>query len=385
MRTRRAHIPAATLTVREVVAGLLLPITVEDAEVRIAALARRREAVLTASARGAIAAAVHAIDPSATSVAIPAYTCAAVPNAVQAAGATVRYVDVEGNGLVAAGSWPAGVGLVVTQDTYGFEADAPSVDVPFIRDGAHRAELRGFGGEKILITSLEQSKALSAGQGGIALTDDPLLARRMREFRDAHPVDASGLGHGIVTLLTIWLGRELWRGHPNTARAIAHIIGRLAPERLAGQTRAELAGSGLPASMLGSTNRFVARLAVGQLARSSGLAKLRTARVSQYDRAAGIERVPRPLLRYPLLSSDPHHFETSLLRAGWDLRGRWFAAPLHPEGADEVALGLDRSTVPAAAHLAAHVVNLPTHPLVSPRQAETLIRLALDAGATPLQ
>lgn len=382
--TRFANAPAATLRVGEVVTALIRPLAVDEAERQIAALTGRREAVLFASARGALTAAIRALAPAERAhVAIPAYTCVAVANAVRSAGGEISFVDVDKRGLVPSDSWPANIDVAVTQDTYGFDA-GPAPRAESVRDASHRADLLTAGGAVIVVTSLEQSKSLSAGQGGIAVTDDPELAHRIRAVRNAADGGRGRIRHGLVTLLIVAFGRALWRG-ARVRRSLCYELGRrVAPTRLAGQQTGELAGRGVPAALRGAPNRTVARLAVYQLARIDEIAKRRRELVARYDRAAGVERDPEPLVRYPLAVADPALFEAAFRAVGWDLTGRWFSAPLHPAGSDATAFGLEPGAAPAAERLAATTVNLPTHPLVSDAEADELIAFALAHGARPL-
>ena len=103
-----------------------------------------------------------------------------------------------------------------------------------------------------------------------------------------------------------------------------------------------------------------------------------------YDRAAGIMREALPLVRYPLVAADPDELEQSVESAGWNVRGRWFSGPLHPEETNLEAFGYVRGTAPNGERLARTVVNLPTHPLVTEADAEAMIAAALAAGARPL-
>ena len=123
---------------------------------------------------------------------------------------------------------------------------------------------------------------------------------------------------------------------------------------------------------------------VSQVRRAAGLSAHRARIVSVYDRRAGIQRGAEPLVRYPLIAEDPDRFEAALERAGWDVRGRWFNGPVHPRSSDLAALGYQPGSAPNAERLAATVVNLPTHPLISSQAAEALIDAAIAAGAEPV-
>jgi perosamine synthetase len=378
---RRAHVPSPTLGVGEVLAAIVWPLDIEAAEQRVAELVGTGHAVLFSSARGALAAAVATLPPG--RVAVPAYTCIAVPNAVVSARRTPSYVDVDGLGLVPAHGWPDDAAVVVAQDTYGFRADVPS-DRVVVRDASHRADLLTDNGATVCVTSFEHSKWLSAGQGGVAVTDDPALAIELRRWRDSHSQPAGRITHGLITLLILALGRAAYAGRRTTVRVLRRATRSLAPERLAGQSQEELTATGVDPELLGRPNDTVARLVTTQLRRGRRVAEHRAKIVGIYDREAGIPRPAEPLIRYPMRVDDPAAFERELADAGWDVSGRWFNAPLHPGAADAEAFRFDAERASNAVALSRTVVNLPTHTLVSETDAMTLVRLALDAGACPL-
>jgi hypothetical protein len=378
--TRTAHVPNTTLAAIDVVRALLRPLVIEEAEHEIES-SFGCHAVLFASARGALTAAIHVACDGET-VAIPGFTCAAVANAALSAGKRPLYVDVDERGLVPPDAWPDDA-LPVVQDTYGFVATDPSR--PFVRDMAHRALPAGPDGAIVGVTSFEHSKSLSAGRGGLALTADPTVASGLREFR------ARGVGKGrrvrgsLVTLATLAMGRLDYRGRPQAAELCRKVAWHLDANRLLGQSDDELAGNGVDAALLGAPDRSASRLVVSQLGIAADVADHRRRIVGTYDRIAGIEREPVPLVRYPLLAGDVTSFDEALLQSGWDVRGRWFDAPLHPSGCNTAALGYSSGAAPTGELLASRVVNLPTHPLVEPEHAVRMMDAALEAGARPLE
>jgi len=380
---RKAHVPNATLSVREVCAALVRPADLGAVERWLERELAVEHAVAFASARAALAASIAILAPG-RSVALPGYTCVAVANALSSAGATPCYVDVDGRGLVPSARWPKSAAAVLVQDTYGFVSELPAHCV-VIRDAAHRIDLVARPGATVSVTSFEHSKSLSAGQGGLAVTADAELAVRLRELRDRGGPSVPALRHGIVTLLSLGMGRAQFAGRNRAAGRISRIVRRLEPNRLVGQSDDEKRGAGVDSRLLGPPNRVVLALMRSQLKGADGARDHRARIVGIYDDVAGIDRTPDPLLRYPMQVADPASFEDRLRHAGWDLAGRWFVAPLHPVASDEPILGYEPGTAPTGERLAATVVNLPTHPLVRPRLAHDLMCAALDAGAQPVR
>ena len=380
-RVRTAHVPNASLSFREGVAALARPLTIAEAERLIESLLEVPAVVLFASARGALSAAVEALGEG-DRVAVPAYTCAAVANAVLSAGKCPVYVDVDDRGLVPAGRWPDDA-LPLIQDTYGFEAAGPE-DRLFVRDAAHRAYPLRMDAATVTVTSFEHSKSLSAGRGGLAVTQDPALAAQLRALRDRHGSPPPRLRHTIVTLSTIAMGRLDFAGRRTIGELFRKVAWHLDESRLLGQSTAELAGSGVDPELLGPPDRSAARLVVSQLRRAPAVAAHRAHIVAVYDRAAGLSREPLSLCRYPLAVADPVAFEDALLEVGWDVRGRWFTGPLHPRRSNLAAFDYIEGAAPNGERLSATIVNLPTHPLVHEVDAIQMIEAALDMGADPL-
>jgi dTDP-4-amino-4,6-dideoxygalactose transaminase len=379
---RRAHVPNATLSVRELLRGFARPMDTETAERFAADALGAPAAVLFASARGALAAALASLHPN-PRVAIPAYTCIAVPNAVFSAGGTPVYVDVDERGLVPAASWPE-ADIVMVQDTYGARAPIPA-DRLVVRDASHCAHDLSLEAAQITVTSFEHSKGLAVGRGGVALTTDPAAADAMRAFRDAIPPAAGRIRDLAATAVIRQAGRWHWQGRSRAAGRMRRAARLLDPDRLAGQSRSELAGRGVPSQLLGRPDRAAARLICSQLARAERVAEHRRRVVSIYDERAGVGGEAMPLVRYPMWAEDPSRVEAAVASTtGWDIGGRWFASPLHPPAADPDSFGFVAGAAPTAALLARTVINLPTHPLVTERDAVTLVSAALAAGARPL-
>jgi dTDP-4-amino-4,6-dideoxygalactose transaminase len=376
-------VPSPTLSARELAVALARPLSAERAEQELERLTGM-PTVLFASARGALAAAFEVLAPGG-SVALPAYTCMAVANAVASAGATPVWVDVDSRGLVPVDAWPK-ADVCVVQDTYGFEAPLPPGRV-VVRDAAHRADavLPSSPAAAVTVTSLEQSKWISAGQGGIAAVPDASVAQRLRARRDLHRRPGTGRMHAIITLLGVGAGRAAFAGRRVPTEILNRAALALAPNRARGQSVDELSGSGVDAGLRGRSPGTVARLAVTQLGRADDVARHRRDLVQAYDAVAGVHREPEPLVRYPLWTDDRDATSRMLREAGWELSRPWFASQLHPSEPPFDHLGLARGAAPGGEALATHAINLPTHPLVRRADAEALISAALQSGARPLR
>ena len=148
-----------------------------------------------------------------TSVAIQAFTCVAVPDAVLATGAVPVFVDIEPGGVnmdverlrdaltdVQAAS---PIRAIVVQHTFGVPARvdelielAEAHDVPVIEDCCHTFHTR-YAGRQVgsrgvgAFYSYEWGKPVVCGVGGSARTNDPGLDARLRA---SYPVRATWPG-----------------------------------------------------------------------------------------------------------------------------------------------------------------------------------------------
>ena len=375
---RHAHVPNASLSFRELAVALLRPMSIEEAEVEAARLFPDHHAVAFASCRGTLAAATAVLAPSGK-VGIAGYTCTAVPNGVISGGGSPIYVDVDGTGLVPTSAWPAADALIV-QDTYGFRSPVPTGRT-VIRDAALCAD--GFGcdeGVTVSVTSFEHSKALSAGQGGLALTRVGDVADGCGAGAIRHPAT----GAVPPTQCSPWSSCSAAACSIEATRSAAWGGGcsEQWPQLRGGPDRQRAARRGVDPMLLGRPSRCAARLMILQLTRAPALAAHRSHIVGIYNDRAGVGGQALPLSRYPMTVSDTSAFASAMRSAGWALGSPWFNAPLHPARALPQDFGYRVSADSGASRLAETVVNLPTHPLVSAGDADELIGIALAVGAS---
>lgn len=338
------------------------------------------EVVVFRSARAALSASIEAIAPE-SSVAVPAYTCVAVANAVSAAGCQIRWLDVDEAGRSA--PTPIGDCVFIAQDTYGFPAWFPPPATAVVRDSSHRADLLfEWPRAAVTITSFEHSKWLTAGYGGIAATAERGLAERLREIRDRARSDGGAARDLAFTALSLLAGRLYYAGHERSGNRVTLLLHHLDRGRLDGQSSRELAGLGLDSKRLGIPDRATARLIYLQMRHVNEVAAHRSSMVAAYDDVLGVARKPLPLLRYPLIAHDRRTAEETFLRQGWHLGKAWFDTPLYPDGPATARYGL--SAPAQAEHLSRRVINLPTHPLVTIQDAHELASIALAIDARPI-
>lgn len=234
---------------------------VAELEARLARQAGVAHGVAVGSGIGALRLSLLALGVGAGDrVAVPAYSCVALANAVLACGAEPVSIEIEPgtwNISVAAlrGALAEGFCLkaVIAVHTFGLPAPVRALEalgVPVIEDCSHAFGPAPLGGQtRLAMLSLYATKLLGAGEGGMVLTNDPRLAdriRRARDYSDQAPA-ASRLNDKMTDLTAALACCQLQRLPASLARR----------EELAARYTAGLAGAAdeagfeLPAAIAG--------------------------------------------------------------------------------------------------------------------------------------
>ena len=346
---------------------------------------------LFSSARGALAACLQAagVGPG-DDVLLSAYTCIAVPTAVLAAGARPVYADVDPHTLntpadVVAAALRPPVRAVVVQHTLGCAADIEAIaaaarerGILVIEDcalalGARRkGRLLGSFADAA-IYSMELSKTVTTGWGGVLAVNDSALTTRVAK-RYASVPESSGL----VTARRSWQAAIsglcyqpslLWFGQYVIAVAFRFgFFGRSTPPD---EERGQLAPDfirrlGGPQAALGVTQW-------GRLAKIAERCRENAAQLRDTLQALGFHPLAAPVLdqdevvasRVSFLVANRQVAIEWFRIAGIEL-GQWFDGPLSPFPQGLTPFNYDVSHYPSAAFVARHVVNLPSHSRLSP-------------------
>jgi dTDP-4-amino-4,6-dideoxygalactose transaminase len=177
-------------------------------------LTGRRYAVGVASGISALRLALLAVGVrSGDRVAIPAYSCVALANAVLSVGAVSQPIDVI-NGVwnldPQALRTSRKVKAVIAVHTFGMPSSLRALKmsgIPLIEDCAHAIGLKTADGPlgsvaDVAITSFHATKLIGAGEGGAVLTDRPDIALFVKNWRDYtdQPPNALRLNDKITDL-----------------------------------------------------------------------------------------------------------------------------------------------------------------------------------------
>lgn len=387
MVRRLLHVPSADWTIRQSIRALGGGGARAGAVGDLEALAAHRLGGATisfGSARAAMTVAVQVLANRDRVVFVPAFTCVAVPNAVQTAGGHLVWVDVVGPNIDVAEVMRLGRpgDCVIAQHTYGVPIDPEAIralrsrGILVIEDRAHRFDGAELVGE-VAIFSLEHSKVVSGGQGGLVRTDDADLMARLQAVHDGLNIGGPDVGR---ILRTSAVQRLL--AAPAVPGAISSPARRLALRVPAlsqpGQTPGEIAGGPIDIRRL---DPRLATIAHSSVAGAQANLDHRARVAAQYIERLGPlipdwARVARPYVRMPAIVDDARRVTRALRAAGVDLGPRWFEAPVHPAGTRSSYVP---GSAPNAERLAAQVISLPTHPLITDDDVELVTSAIREA------
>ena len=326
-------------------------------------------------------------------VIVPGFTCVVVPNAVRLTGATPIYVDIEPDGF---NIYPEDAEKRVTrrtkaillQHTFGISGAvdtivdlARSEAVRVIEDCAHTAPgtdrgLRlGTLGDASFF-SFQWSKSYTTGLGGMAVTGDPFLSKRLASIQSSFVEPPRGtrmrLSAQYLAYRRFFSPRRAWlaRDILNAASRLGFFVGSSSEAELVGEPPADHTWRMARAQQIWGERLLPTVDALGR--HSKALA----ARYDDHLTHGGWHPTARTeeavLLRYPVLVENRDALLAAARRERIEL-GSWFESPLHPLPLRlHERFGYVPGTCPRAERVAQRIVNLPLHAGVTPLEAERI-------------
>lgn len=316
-------------------------------------------------------------------VAIQAFTCVAVPEAVLAVGARPLFVDIERDGYnMDPASLAARISTktkaVVVQHTFGLPADLGALNavamrfgIPLIEDCCHtyHSEIDGglvgfssFGA----FTSVEWGKPLAAGIGGMAWSGHAHVREKLAAAR-AHfvmPPLVRGAKLWVQLIAHRILYRPSWYWPVRRAFKLLSRVG--AAEGNYNAVEGVAVAPDFNWKMVSHVERRLVRM-LGELDAVTAYAdrvseryraEIRNPRVNHPTLRAGTRAV---YVRYPLRVTDKPALLVRAKEANVELAD-WYSTPVHPLGRPELAtVGYQQGTCPEAEKRCRDVVTLPTH------------------------
>lgn len=334
-------------------------------------------------------------------VILPGYTCVVVPNAIIYCGARPIYVDIDPTTLnidinKIEKEITRRTKVIYAQHTFASFCDMSAVsdiakrhNLKVIEDCSHAlsAEYDGkkagtFGDAAYLTT--EQSKIISTGMGGMAITNDEEIAAGIREIQAKSGFYDKKITKKIVLQIVSY--NILY--HP-----LVHFIGKYVVSVLTklnffiqSTTEEEMRGK-RPKKYPVRLSNIQAKVGLSQLRNIDQNLEHRR-KIATFYRKSLKElnyKIPEnddrlykpPYIRYWSLVENREKLKELFQSEGIEL-GEWFNCPIHPKGSSLKNLFYQQGCCPVAEYVTQHNVNLPTHLKISTSNADRIIKVLSD-------
>lgn len=328
-------------------------------------------------------------------VILPGFTCVVVPNAVRFTGAKPVFADISPNtynlnpSSVEKSITPRTRALII-QHTFGIPADLDSLlaisrahDLAVIEDCAHalgstyKGLPLGCFGDAAFFSS-QWSKPYTTGLGGLAVTSDERLAKRLRIvskqfiYPPRNQVIRLRAQYGLYR--SFFSPRLYWQA--------VEILKRMSRWNLfVGSSQESELEASEPVDKEWRMSAFQARLGVGQMRGLKENVAHRHAIKEFYETYLGgrgwdLPRTPQhsgcTFLRYPIRVANKPELLQKAAYSRVEL-GSWFESTLHPIQNSLERFDYREGQCPVGERAANEVINLPVHRGVSIPEAERIV------------
>jgi dTDP-4-amino-4,6-dideoxygalactose transaminase len=327
--------------------------------------------------------ALHQIHPEKDEVLIPAYTCYSVPSAIIKAGLKVRLCDMAPGTLDFDFSRIVGelenprLLCVIPTHLFGMPADVERLnslisqcDI-FVLEDAAQAMGGGWNGKKIGtlgdvgLFSMGRGKAFSTVEGGIILTDNDMVGRKLEK-------QVATIGrYGVMDTLRLFLNAVALSIliHPRI-----YWLPKLLPFLRLGETHFN------PSFSIRRLSPFQAGMAKNWEATINKLKATRSVnanKIASYGMmpAGALEGTMPDLIRYPVLATDKETKKTILRKSERMGLGISDGYPDSIDGIYELQGLLGGNAFPVAKDIAERIVTLPVHPYVGEVDVKNIMQL----------
>ncbi len=325
-------------------------------------------------------------------VIIPGYTCVVVPNAILYRGAQPLYVDIDpatfnmDTSKIESLISPKTKAIII-QNTFGLSPDFDAIqgiarrhDLKIIEDNTHgfgssyKSQLAGWLGDAAFF-STQWNKPYSTGIGGFVIARENALAQQLLELENTLEKPSTAKSSMLALQMRLRKMMDytgLYWPAVKTYRWLSKrniISGSSAGE--------ELAGIQKPPNYWMGSSKVQAKEGIRQLRVFSENLKHRR-RLANYYRSAchniGLAPVFEPdyaqhiFLKYPFFVKDRQHFLDLASKDNIRL-GEWLSSPIHPIAENWDTWAYKKGTCPIAEKISQHLLNLPTDPDVSLKEA----------------
>jgi len=346
-------------------------------------------------ARVALRAILEAMDiGTGDDVILPGYTCVVVPNAILFRKANPVYVDIEKNKYSFSTeqflkNLTNKTKAVIIQYTYGIVPDnveaiiqlARERNIKVIEDCAPALGAE-YKGKKVgtlgdaAIFSTEQTKCISTQFGGIAVTNDSQIGERLAKIQRSLPFPENNQ----IRLRLFQFIFNYFNWHPSLSswfKPINSKIQSIFDLYIQNMNEEELSCIESPKHYSRMPNAL-ASLGIRQLKNIDRynehrrtIAEIYNGILPSYTRILE-NGCKHTYLRYPVLISADRDFVLNKASADGIPLGEWFNSVIHPKGVPINKLMYKPGSCPQAEKVADKVINLPTNPHITIRDAEKI-------------
>ena len=329
------------------------------------------------------------------SVAIQAYTCRAVTDALRAIDATPKFIDLDKTGVnldpaQLATQLRSGVKAVVLQHTFGIPADLDEIcrlcrsyGVALIEDCCHslfstyNGELIGTFGEGAFY-SFEWGKPVVAGLGGLAIanSDNCLRALHKMMLQSAAPSLVREFKNLIqlIAFRTFFTPQRYWKIKRifNSLSRHGLVVGSYSSGSVAENPEYRLKISKITSLLINSG--IVAHFNDLQRRRDLVDYYKHNLRASKFPALTTPHNAETVYLRYPILVQDKPALLAQAEEQGVEIAG-WFSSPIHPFSPAQLSReGYQSEQCPNAEVRCAHLVSLPLHAGVTAKVCDQILK-----------
>lgn len=328
-------------------------------------------------------------------VLVTGFTCVAVVDAILATGAKPVYVDITKDFILDSKDLRKKITkkskALILQHTFGISSTTNEIidivkskNIFLIEDAAHgigissQGKLLGTSGIAALF-SFGRDKAFSSVSGGVVITKNEDLAKKIKAFQQIQAMPSSfwifqNLFH-IISFYALILPFYDFFSFGKLILVVfqkVHLLSK--PIDTKELEHFFLYNEQFPSSL--------AVIALGQLERMD-MFNVQRKKHSEYYQERLRKVYPdlitsnAPLLRMPLLVESPSQIKKYARKDNVYL-GDWYSNQIDPKGTDKKKLFYTDKSCPTAEYLAKHIVNLPTYPTLSTKDAEKVVTMVLS-------
>jgi len=373
---------------------------VDEVEQHLSDHLNNQPVVMTSSGRSAIYQLLTALGiGSGNEVIIQAFTCLAVPAAIQWTGAKVVYADIDPqtynlNPVDVQAKITSQTKAIIVQHTFGIPGPIAELkdisaqhNIKLIEDCAHalgatyQGQPVGTLGDAAIL-SFGRDKALSCVYGGaISSSDKNVMVKVQQQVNQLKPAPLiwieQQLLHPILfsIILPIYNTANLGKVLLVACQKSGFLSKAIEPAEKQGAKPAHV-GYRFPGSLayllklqLNKLNRYTTR--------RRDIANIYRAALSNEQNTNSSPDNDSSWLRWPLLVEDPKQLHLKAKQRNI-LLGDWYDEPIVPNDGNTETFGYRPGSCPNAEAVAKKVINLPTYPRLTDQQVKQVINLVLE-------